>query len=161
MFLPLNVSVLCSFFLIFLLRYVWLYQVYGIMIWLITYVKWNDYHSKFSEHPSSHRYKKKKQISPLMKTRRIYSSVVLQRGSRWSVSTHAHVWSCLNLWPHGLQPTRLLCPWDFPGKNTGADCHFLLQGLFFFFFKLKYNNVVLISAVLQSGSVIHVYSLIF
>ena len=22
--------------------------------------------------------------------------------------------------PHGLQPTRLLCPWDFPGKNTGG-----------------------------------------
>ena len=27
-------------------------------------------------------------------------------------------------------PTRLLCPWDFPGKNTGAGCHFLLQGIF-------------------------------
>ena len=24
-----------------------------------------------------------------------------------------------SLWPHGLQPTRLLCPWDFPGKNAG------------------------------------------
>ena len=32
-----------------------------------------------------------------------------------------------SLWCHGLQPTRLLCPWDFPGKNTGADCHFLLR----------------------------------
>ena len=29
--------------------------------------------------------------------------------------------------PYGLQPTRLLCPWDFPGKNTGVGCHFLLQ----------------------------------
>ena len=29
--------------------------------------------------------------------------------------------------PHGLQPTRLLCPWDFPGKSTGVGCHFLLQ----------------------------------
>ena len=29
--------------------------------------------------------------------------------------------------PHGLQPTRLLCPWDSPGKNTGVDCHFLPQ----------------------------------
>ena len=26
--------------------------------------------------------------------------------------------------------TRLLCPWDSPGKNTGVDCHFLLQGIF-------------------------------
>ena len=31
---------------------------------------------------------------------------------------------------HGLQYTRLLCPWDFPGKNTGVCCHFLLQGIF-------------------------------
>ena len=28
---------------------------------------------------------------------------------------------------HGLQPTRLLCPWDFPGKSTGVGCHCLLQ----------------------------------
>ena len=26
--------------------------------------------------------------------------------------------------------TRLLCPWDTPGKNTGVGCHFLLQGIF-------------------------------
>ena len=34
------------------------------------------------------------------------------------------------LYPHGLQPTRLLCPWDFPGKNTGVGCHlpFLFPG---------------------------------
>ena len=31
--------------------------------------------------------------------------------------------------PHGRQPTRLLCPWDSPGKNTGVGCHFLLQGM--------------------------------
>ena len=28
--------------------------------------------------------------------------------------------------PHGLQPTRLLCPWNFPGKSTGVGCHCLL-----------------------------------
>ena len=28
---------------------------------------------------------------------------------------------------HGLQPTRLLCPWDFPGKSTGVGCHCLLR----------------------------------
>ena len=27
-------------------------------------------------------------------------------------------------------PTRLLCPWNFPGKNIGVGCHFLLQGIF-------------------------------
>ena len=29
--------------------------------------------------------------------------------------------------PHGLQPTRLLHPWDFPGKSTGVGCHCLLH----------------------------------
>ena len=38
--------------------------------------------------------------------------------------------SCQTLKPHGLQPTRLLCPWDSPGKNTGVGCHALLQGIF-------------------------------
>ena len=33
-----------------------------------------------------------------------------------------------SLWPHGLKPTKLLCPWDSPGKNNGVDCRFLLQG---------------------------------
>ena len=33
------------------------------------------------------------------------------------------------LQPYGLQSAMLLCPWDFPGKNTGASCHFLLQGI--------------------------------
>ena len=28
-----------------------------------------------------------------------------------------------SLWPHGLYPTRLLCPWGSPGKNTGVGCH--------------------------------------
>ena len=37
--------------------------------------------------------------------------------------------SCLfaTLWTVIL---RLLCPWDFPGKNTGMSCHFILQGIF-------------------------------
>ena len=30
----------------------------------------------------------------------------------------------------GPQPTRLLCPWDSPGKNTGVSCHACLQGIF-------------------------------
>ena len=32
--------------------------------------------------------------------------------------------------PHGLQATKLLGPWGFPGKNTGVGCRFLLQGIF-------------------------------
>ena len=35
-----------------------------------------------------------------------------------------------SLGPHGLQPTRLLCPWNFPCKDTGVGGHFFLQGIF-------------------------------
>ena len=35
-----------------------------------------------------------------------------------------------SLQPCGLYPARLLCPWDFAGKNIGVGCHFLLQGIF-------------------------------
>ena len=35
--------------------------------------------------------------------------------SKWSRSVISDSW-----WPHGLQPTRLLRPWDFPGKSTGV-----------------------------------------
>ena len=35
-----------------------------------------------------------------------------------------------SLQPHGLYPARLLHPWDFPSKNSGVGCHFLLQGIF-------------------------------
>ena len=34
------------------------------------------------------------------------------------------------LWPHGLWPTRLLWPWDSPGKDTGVGFHFLLEEIF-------------------------------
>ena len=35
-----------------------------------------------------------------------------------------------SLRPYWLQPTRVLCPWDSPGKNTGMGCHSLLPGSF-------------------------------
>ena len=42
---------------------------------------------------------------------------------------HTHTLSCSvvsnSLQLHGLQPARLLCFWDFSGKNTGVGCHFL------------------------------------
>ena len=41
---------------------------------------------------------------------------------KWS-----HSFVSNSLWPHGLQPTRLLHPWDLPGKSTGVGCHCLLQ----------------------------------
>ena len=38
--------------------------------------------------------------------------------------------SSYSLQPHGLQPARLLSPWDSPGKNTGVGCPALFQGIF-------------------------------
>ena len=38
---------------------------------------------------------------------------------------YAQLLSCVWLQPHGLWSSRLLCPWDSRGKNTGAGCHFL------------------------------------
>ena len=35
-----------------------------------------------------------------------------------------------SLWPHGLQTIKVLCPWDFSGKNAGVNFHFLLHGIF-------------------------------
>ena len=42
-----------------------------------------------------------------------------------------------SVWPHRWQPTRLSCPWDSPGKNTGVGCYFLLQRM-----KVKSENDV-------------------
>ena len=52
--------------------------------------------------------------------------------------------SCLvvsnSLPPHGLQPTRLLCPWNSRGKNTGVGCHSLLQQSLKLDFKRGYSE---------------------
>ena len=47
-----------------------------------------------------------------------------ERGEVARVLTH--VWLFVTPW--AIKPTRLLCPWNFPGKNTGLSCHLLLQG---------------------------------
>ena len=44
--------------------------------------------------------------------------------------TCAHSVMFYSLQPHDLQPTRLLCPWKFPGKNARVGFHFLLQGTY-------------------------------
>ena len=48
--------------------------------------------------------------------------------------------------PHGQQPTRLLCPWDSPGKSTGVGCHFLLQCM-----KVKSESEVTQSCLILSN----------
>ena len=49
----------------------------------------------------------------------------------WSIqAVVVQLLSCIQLLqPYGLQPAGLLCPWHFPGKNTGVGYHFLLQGI--------------------------------
>ena len=71
-------------------------------------------------------------------------------------------WSCSvvsdSLQPHGLQPTRLLCPWDFPGKSTGVGCHCLLHqyALTLFIFHSKNSSVLApcITLRIESGQLI-------
>ena len=55
--------------------------------------------------------------------RAIYLSICMRACSVASVMSNS-------LWSYRLQPTRLLCPWNSPGKNTGVGCHALLQGSF-------------------------------
>ena len=52
-----------------------------------------------------------------------------------------------SLWPSGQQPTRLLCPWDSPGLNTGMGCNALLQGIFL----TQESNPHLLSPALTGG----------
>ena len=47
---------------------------------------------------------------------------------RWCCSLVTELCSTL-LRPHGLEPARLFCPWNFPGKNPGEGGHFFLQGI--------------------------------
>ena len=50
--------------------------------------------------------------------------------STWKLSENvSHSVVSNSLRPHGLSSTRLLCPWDSPGKNTGVGSHFLLQAI--------------------------------
>ena len=53
--------------------------------------------------------------------------------------------------PHGLQPTRLLRPWDFPGKSTGVGCHCLLWSLVFqvIYFFMKYILILIFYAIIS------------
>ena len=57
--------------------------------------------------------------------------VAISFSNAWKWKVKVKSLSCVRLLrPHGLWPTRFLCPWDSPGKSTGVGCHFLLQGIF-------------------------------
>ena len=63
---------------------------------------------------------------------------------KWSRSVVSH-----SLRPHGLQPTRLLHPWDFPGKSTGVGCHCLLQRDFYSPLNFHFEGEELVFSCLQ------------
>ena len=59
--------------------------------------------------------------------------ILQARTLEWVATSFSNAWKWSHSvvsdssWPHGLQPTRLLRPWDFPGKSTGVGCHCLLE----------------------------------
>jgi len=63
--------------------------------------------------------------------------ILQARTLEWVAISFSNAWSGKWKWsrsvvsdserPHGLQPTKLLRPWDFPGKRTGVGCHRLLR----------------------------------
>ena len=63
--------------------------------------------------------------SPSVKSQNFGFSSWSEEGEDVSVSQ-----LCPTLQTRGLQPSRLLCPWNSPDKNTGVGCHSLLQGIF-------------------------------
>ena len=58
---------------------------------------------------------------------------------KWSRSVVSDSWR-----PHGLQPTRLLHPWDFPGKNPGVGCHCLLRIKWLGTIKMAFDSTILL-----------------
>ena len=58
--------------------------------------------------------------------------------------------------PHGPQPIRLPCPWDFPGKSTGVGCHCLLR-----WFGWSWAFLTLFLSRSLEDSVFHLYVLRF
>ena len=54
--------------------------------------------------------------------------------------------------PHGLQPSRLLHPWDFPGKSTGVGCHCLLQATNGIFRGTRTNNFIICMEIQKSSN---------
>ena len=74
--------------------------------------------------------------SPILNTRQIQNSSLFSASFFYFLLITGS-WMCMlaksfqvvsdSLGPYGQQPTRLLCPWNSPGKNTGMGCHVFFQ----------------------------------
>ena len=64
---------------------------------------------------------RKWQPTPVFLPGKYYGQRSLMGYSPWGCKESV-TQSCPTLRPHGLQPARLLCPWDFSGRNTGVGC---------------------------------------
>ena len=66
-------------------------------------------------------------LAPGILQARTLEWVAISFSNAWKWKVKVKLLSCVRLLrPRGLQPTRLLHPWDFPGKSTGVGCHRLL-----------------------------------
>ena len=59
-----------------------------------------------------------------------YRQIEEKHTYNWKSESVSHSVLSDSLQPNGLQPTRLLCPWDSPGKKSGVGSHSFLQGIF-------------------------------
>ena len=84
---------------------------------------WSCDHNEGSEHL----YRPPVSLCPLVIPTPVLPSLLL----RWWWWWFSRFKLCPTLlWPRGLYPAGLLCPWGSPGKNTAVGCHFILQGIF-------------------------------
>ena len=84
--------------------------------------------------------------SPMSRVKLFSKKIKVYMLSNISVAAAAKsLQSCPTVWPHRRQCTRLRHPWDFPDKNTGVGCHFLLQCM-----KVKSEREVALSCLTLS-----------
>jgi len=99
------------------------------------YILIHEYHGDFPLLLLSHFSRVRPCASPWTAAHQAPPSLGFSRQEHWSdlpfpsTMHESEKWSCSVMSdpqrPHGLQPSRLLHPWDFPGKSTGVGCHWL------------------------------------
>ena len=95
------------------------------------------------------------------------SGILQPRTLEWVAISFSNAWkwkvkakllsSVLPQQPHGLQPTRLLRPWDSPGKSTGVGCHCLLHLSRLSYSKYRPSVIFLFPIVRFGISEVHIF----